>query len=258
MDHQQSSAVGQPTLLPIREAARLTSYSRDYLTRLAREGKIAAAYLDRQWYVNLDSLRSYAEQAAIEQELRKQQLRRERQREREYHQLQKTLHQATHARLVGMRWRVQVVTSGVLVLGLGVGVLLLQSPLTGIPHPGVQMASLAAGEVPQRDQAIAVRDEGALTGGGPGARPADEAGATYHVRELPVAEEGLLLLPQQATSAAPRAYFSDPVMIEMVDGQAYVQSVGPGAADRVAQPVPMQMVPVTYPTTTTNDHAHVP
>ena len=65
-------------LYPIKEAAALVSYSRDYITRLAREQKVVATHLGRKWYVDIDSLKSYAESASLEQELRKQRLSEER------------------------------------------------------------------------------------------------------------------------------------------------------------------------------------
>ena len=70
-------------LFSIRDAAHATSYSRDYITRLAREGKIFASHVGRQWFVDVDSLQAYAEAVALEQEVRKQQLSEERKRERQ-------------------------------------------------------------------------------------------------------------------------------------------------------------------------------
>lgn len=82
-------------LYPIKDAAEVVSYSRDYVTRLAREEKIIASLVGRQWFVDVDSLKSYAESSAIEQQLRKKQLSEERKRERQIRdavEKQNTLH----------------------------------------------------------------------------------------------------------------------------------------------------------------------
>lgn len=51
--------------------ANKVSYSRDYITRLAREGKILATHVGRQWFVDLDSLNNYIDTTAKETEVRK-------------------------------------------------------------------------------------------------------------------------------------------------------------------------------------------
>jgi hypothetical protein len=70
-------------LQPIKFAAEQTSYSRDYITRLAREQKIVASFIDRQWFIDIDSLKQY--ESAVEEErlVRQQQLSEERKRERQ-------------------------------------------------------------------------------------------------------------------------------------------------------------------------------
>ena len=67
------------TFVPAKEAAAFVSYSPDYISRLAREGKVAAEQRNRQWYVSLDSLKLFslkqqAEQRARQKELREQRL----------------------------------------------------------------------------------------------------------------------------------------------------------------------------------------
>ena len=43
-------------LQSIKSAAKLTSYSRDYITRLAREQKIVASFIERKWFIDIESL----------------------------------------------------------------------------------------------------------------------------------------------------------------------------------------------------------
>lgn len=68
-------------LLPIKDAAKLVSYSRDYVARLAREQKIVASQIGRQWFVDLVSLKSFAEASELEQAIRSKHLSAERKRE---------------------------------------------------------------------------------------------------------------------------------------------------------------------------------
>lgn len=109
------------SLYPIKDAAKLVSYSRDYITRLAREKKITAAHVGRQWFVDLDSLKSYVETSTLENEIRKKQLSAERKHEgqiRKVVEQQRTLHlnkaKSVHTRAV-------VTASLVLMFGLVTG-----------------------------------------------------------------------------------------------------------------------------------------
>lgn len=213
-------------LLSIKEAVRVTAYTRDYLTRLAREGKIAAAYLDRQWYVSLPSLRAYAEQAAIEQEVRKRQLRLARQRERDYHALVEAVRAQQQLRAESLSRRASLSVVAVMGLGLMVGLWGYQITGTGpnfvaSDFSGVQLASV--GETTRLS------------------RGADQS--SHSVTPLSHAEEGLLLLPQQATSAAPSAYFSDPVAVELVGDQTYVR-LRDSSGSTTLRRVPFVTVPV--------------
>lgn len=71
---EQSLEIDGRHLLPIREILGEVSYSSDYVTRLAREGKIFATMVGRQWFVDVDSLKSYESNSNLEQEIRKKHL----------------------------------------------------------------------------------------------------------------------------------------------------------------------------------------
>ncbi|MFZ1987916.1 MAG: helix-turn-helix domain-containing protein, partial [Minisyncoccia bacterium] len=51
----------EKNLIPTREASELSGYSSDYLSRLARSGKIVGMQVGRNWFVNRDSLFSFME-----------------------------------------------------------------------------------------------------------------------------------------------------------------------------------------------------
>ncbi|KXJ99765.1 MAG: hypothetical protein UZ19_OD1000263 [Parcubacteria bacterium OLB19] len=46
-------------LIPLKEAAKRIAYSRDYLAKLAREQKIVATQIGRQWFVDMYSLQTF-------------------------------------------------------------------------------------------------------------------------------------------------------------------------------------------------------
>ena len=68
-------------LVPLKLASKKVSYSRDYLSKLARENKIIATQTGRQWFIDMHSLKNFIDSANLEQEVRKQQLRTERRME---------------------------------------------------------------------------------------------------------------------------------------------------------------------------------
>jgi len=63
------------TLVPASIAARQVGYTCDYITRLARAGKIAAEKVGRQWHVDLQAVLDYAREAQEKSEKRKSELR---------------------------------------------------------------------------------------------------------------------------------------------------------------------------------------
>lgn len=94
--------VGNRKLLPVKEVVEGVPYSRDYITRLARESKIVAVQIDRQWLVDPESVRSFYEHSKVEEQTRSMQLRRERKRELEVKDFlaqHDSLFQKRHARM---------------------------------------------------------------------------------------------------------------------------------------------------------------
>lgn len=65
-------------LVPAKIAAREAGYTTDYVALLAREGKIAAQKIGRQWHVNLNEVLHFAYKADKEQLTRQAQLKAER------------------------------------------------------------------------------------------------------------------------------------------------------------------------------------
>ncbi len=105
------------TLLPIKEAAKLVSYTKDYVARLAREQKIVASQVGRQWFVDLVSLKNFAEVSQLELSVRKQILSQERKKEQSVKQALSEVHQSTHNKF--RRVKIQAQLAAVFVLGFG-------------------------------------------------------------------------------------------------------------------------------------------
>ena len=66
--------LGSSQLLPVKEAAEFMACSRDYVTRLARENKITATLINRQWLVDIDSLKNFFAFSQYEIAVRKKHL----------------------------------------------------------------------------------------------------------------------------------------------------------------------------------------
>lgn len=62
----------------VRAAAAEVSYSKDYITRLAREHKIRAVRIGRNWYVDITALKQYVEVQALEDQVRSHHLKEQR------------------------------------------------------------------------------------------------------------------------------------------------------------------------------------
>jgi len=60
------------TLLNIKDASKTVSYSKDYISRLAREQKIIAAQVQGQWFVDILSLKNFVEVAELEKKVKQQ------------------------------------------------------------------------------------------------------------------------------------------------------------------------------------------
>jgi excisionase family DNA binding protein len=229
------------TLHPIKEAAQVVSYSRDYVTRLAREEKITAHLVGRQWFVDIDSLRHYAEVSAVEQELRKKQLSEERKRERQLREAAEQHNTLTLERVRPMHLQAAAVASLVLGFGLlmGWGAYFLSAPAGGqnVAQVGqsVPVVNRAPAEpvVPVVPQPASVADEDALV-------------PEFSAREvMPLGDtaNGVLVFPN-ATSTDVTALFSDKVeVVTLPNGEQVVWRVD-AVGNRLGNPVPFVEVPI--------------
>ncbi len=129
------------SFLPIKDAAKLVSYSRDYVARLARERKILATQIGRQWFVDSVSLNNFAEVALLEQSVRKQQLSHERKHEQAIKQAI-----TAHKNVVVQkqrRGRVQSLVMALLVLGFGLTTGAVVYTMSQVLPVAIQVPNLA-------------------------------------------------------------------------------------------------------------------
>lgn len=219
----------------IRDASSHTGYSRDYITKLAREQKILAAQIGRQWYVDVASLETYANGMALEQKVRQQQLSDERKRElveREAKEAAELRRQKSHGRRKHAVAALAVLTVGVLT---GATLQATSEYTFGVQSANAFLARMLGFAQP----AVATPLVTPV-----GAQVLEFSDETVRFSTLENIDEGMLLLPDTATSTLDRAqFFSDTVKL-MVDesGQTYVAKID--EAGRVVEQIPYVIVPV--------------
>ncbi len=119
---KESLEINGTKLVSIKQAATLVHYSRDYVARLAREEKIVASQVGRQWYVDVDSLRAFAAHSSLYDEVRKRELSATRKRELTAVEQLHSLRVATSTQVQAINTHALGVATGTLILGLFVGV----------------------------------------------------------------------------------------------------------------------------------------
>lgn len=201
-----SVVIDELQLVPVREASTLVPYTRDHITRLAREGKVVAVRLDRQWMIDAASLVSFYTSAAQEDEVRRQRLSEARRREIEVAEFHRAALDQIDVRQreesLSSTWQ----TIGIVVCGLCAGIIFYSSSQFFDPATSsVAQVPVATGSsVPT----VLQTDEVTV----------QPAGATATSRPLSL-ENGIVLLPAEAASSTEQdilELFSDEVEIEMV------------------------------------------
>ncbi len=231
-------------LHPIKEASELVSYSRDYVTRLAREKKIVASYVGRQWFVDLKSLQSYVEAIILEQEIRKKQLSAERKRENQIREAVKQQHTLHLKKIKTLHVKSVAVASLVLVFGLATG--LIGSQLISFLNPlPVQVANTFD------TQEIQSPDKVALSETSSDNFYYDENSSPTHFQKteelhsIGDIQNGILLLPE-GDKATIEVVLSDKVIVrELSDGTKVVVRVDANGRE-IGNEIPFVTVPVEH------------
>lgn len=101
------------------QLAREFGYTTDYIGRLAREEKILATQVGRQWFVEPESLRVFSHQAQIEKEIRKEELRQRRKIEHLAHAKKETPVLQMKSSVLALAQLLLILSCGAFVGGLG-------------------------------------------------------------------------------------------------------------------------------------------
>lgn len=220
----------------VKDASELTSYSRDYIGRLAREKKIDAVQIGRQWYVSVSSLQSYVKRAEEDLKHRQQKLREDRKRERE------TRAQAPEKKEVSVptpylsKINVSALVALVLTFGVSTG-LLLNSTVLSHMSTLKQFASAAKNELfTQTTEKFPVATGKMSEDVSVAAIDFSEESVTISM--LDENNQGVLLLPADTQSKLSESevqdLFSDPVQIVNDDqGQHVVRITDDGKEVRL-------------------------
>ena len=239
--------IGNKKFQNVKDAASLSGYSRDYIGRLAREQKIDAHQIGRQWFVSMESLQKYAKAAEQDFQKRQQKLSEERRREREAVQRAERRVAAAKKRKQTLHARALAVT--VLSLGVGLGVVLNSAVLNDF-SVNRQLAS-----VTQDGGFVEVQEEFQIATGDLEepvvADKIDFSQESITISTLDGATHGVMLLPgvadQNLSESEIKALFSDPVSIEKDEkgNQYLVRITSNGTKERL----PFAVVPVDKPNT---------
>jgi excisionase family DNA binding protein len=239
--------IGEKKFLNVKDASRLSGYSRDYIGRLAREQKITAHQIGRQWFVSMDSLQAYAKSAEQDLRNRQQKLSEERRRERQAVLREERKKVIAKKKKENLRARALAVT--VLTLGVGLGVLINTASVDQLSSDG-QLAS-----APQESGLLVVEDEFLIATGeveeSVVSEGIDFSQESMTISTLDGASYGVMLLPEvggeQLSEEEVKALFSDPVSIERDEkGNRYVVRT---ASDGTKERLPFAVVPIDKPQT---------
>ncbi len=197
--------IGDRTLLPIKMATEIVPYTRDYISRLAREGKIAAAQVNRQWYIDGESLKNFFETAQLEVQARNSYVRELRRVELESADALLAALTASDEKFTIAPYRSLVATVYVLSVGCLVGLLIWQG--VGVFTPSMLQSQYAAlMQAPVLNTTDTDTVDTAWM----------EYGAVIDTTESLQIDNGILLLPTATSGeAVVEALFSDPVTVEM-------------------------------------------
>lgn len=252
--------------LPIKEAAKKVSYSRDYVARLAREQKILATQIGRQWFVDTASLKNFAEMSALEQTVRKQQLSVARKHEQAITQ-EVRAHKTVLAKKV-RRSPIQAMVMAMLVLGFGLvtgaGVFTASQIFPVMTHiPNFARLGAATPTIPvtelgtSSESEFAIADAQATTLYTAVTENTSEMKKPLFVNEVEMREmsvgnsEGIMLLARDAAlpdAAAVAELFSDEVTVEFKENSTGMVTYT--NEDGTTSEYPFVSVPVGAATTT--------
>ena len=194
--------LGNRKLIPLKDVTKIVPYSRDYVARLARDGKIAAAQVNRQWYIDTESLKSFFEHAQLEVQARSEYVRELRKQELDLHEWWSAFEETQTARRESRSPRALRKTIVIVILGLFVG--LIVSNVAPVARPDVLAGLIEGGQLAALISAPAASVE---------VEPWYETGEVI-TEDVSLKNPTGILITGDSTLADPEAFFSDDVVIE--------------------------------------------
>ncbi|MCU0678067.1 MAG: helix-turn-helix domain-containing protein [Candidatus Pacebacteria bacterium] len=193
--------IGNRKLIPLKDVTKIVPYSRDYVARLARDGRIAAAQVNRQWYIDGESLKNFFEHAQLEVQARGEYVRELRKQELDLHEWWSAFLETQRARRESRNGRALRKTMIVIILGLFVG--LIVSNLAPVANPSMVASLITTGQ-------FAAVAEAPL--------PGDKT-VTWYETGVVIEDETLanptgILITSEGTTSDATTFFSDEVVIE--------------------------------------------
>lgn len=226
-------------------------YSRDYITKLARDKKILATRVGRQWFLDFASLEAYVQKSELEQKIRQQGLRAERKAERELvlQSQKEVLTPTTYLRQLAKQ---KSALATMFLLGMAFTYSTVHFlALTSDPETQVASSPLIP-EFKNVEEVydVAVFNNVATFESVP--QSVEFSQESVRLSNLENFDNGILLLPYNSgttSTTKPQELFSDDVKI-LTDaaGQTYVARVNP--QNQVVAEIPFVLVPVSSNQTT--------
>lgn len=246
-----SVKIGAVEFISVKDAALRSSYTRDYITRLARDEKVVATQVKRQWFIDPVSLQNFIESAKIEREIRGQLLREERRREQQVHCKNVTSEQVyEHEHVTRAPSHAYLATASVVICGLFLGVVIhATNPVGSMFGPTNQIAQVASTQSGVRDDSNTHTTLPAVENGRP-TLVADVSNDRVVGQRTFSSNEGVLLLPVGVASSEDTTVdelFSDEVTLTYRSANEGV--VTPHLRDGAGTPLAFVMVPVTQAST---------
>lgn len=226
-------------LHPVKDATSFVSYSRDYITRLAREEKIVARTIAGQWFVDVESLVRYQNLSALEREVRERQLSEDIKKEHQVRQAVESKNYLHTKKAASLHHRALATATLVLTLGLVSGYSIHQALLIDNPQFGQLANTFNSYEVVDKNSELVLS-----TVANNKTKVYEANLSTQEEKSLGDISNGILLLPA-GNDEATEDIFSDLVIVKkMSDGSERVVQVDE-AGNLVGKEIPFVRVPTS-------------
>jgi uncharacterized membrane protein len=239
----------QPTeksrdLIPVKIASELVPYSRDYITRLARDSRVTAIQIDRQWFVDRTSLLNFHAHSEIEDSVRSRRLSQLRKSELEARIAHEARLEVIAKNLFDRRRHTLAQTVLILVCGVGTGVLMLSALNATDPNADFVTAAVSQSDWSRSTTSVTHTLSKPFW---------FEKTSVSESTEKMALSGGIVLLPVSATNTnVATDFFSDTVTVEMTSSVTGV--IRNGETEMLFVQVPNSAEASQLPNIVSRDH----